>query len=285
MLRFRGGSYVLASATVVVLLGGWPTARAGGYLQEAPPITYRGFTLVSGRCLDSEPACALREPKAWSQSDLETVKQAIDAVLLHPKGQDIVARTRQRGFATLRRYAAGLHDSKPVAAIAAVLQRGSVSDGIDLHDRFFEDAGARDTYSGTPGYLYTAQALLHECMHAVDDQPVRPQLLKQVGFVQTGQRWRFAVTESADAAVMAEFGREVARFEQAADLASVRRLNRRLALEMRPVRMPTMQSARSPAEAFAEIGSHLILDPGARNYLPRSIVAYFDAQVFAGPVK
>lgn len=49
---------------------------------------------------------------------------------------------------------------------------------------------------------------------------------------------------------------------------------------MRPIRVPTMQSIRSPAEAFAEIGSHLVLDQNARKYLPSELTAYFDANVF-----
>ena len=50
---------------------------------------------------------------------------------------------------------------------------------------------------------------------------------------------------------------------------------------MRPVRIPSIQAARSPAEAFAEIGSHLILDPLARQYLPKELVDYFDRRVFS----
>jgi hypothetical protein len=42
-----------------------------------------------------------------------------------------------------------------------------------------------------------------------------------------------------------------------------------------------IQAARSPAEAFAEIGSHLILDPLARRYLPLELVNYFDTRVFS----
>jgi len=36
----------------------------------------------------------------------------------------------------------------------------------------------------------------------------------------------------------------------------------------------------TPAEAFAEIGAHLMLDPKARAYLPAGAAAYFDREVF-----
>ena len=57
-------------------------------------------------------------------------------------------------------------------------------------------------------------------------------------------------------------------------------LNRSLALKLRPTRVPSIRATRTPAEAFAEIGAHLVLDPKARTYLPADIVAYFDRQIF-----
>jgi hypothetical protein len=53
-----------------------------------------------------------------------------------------------------------------------------------------------------------------------------------------------------------------------------------IVLKLRPTRVPSIQATRSPAEAFAEIGAHLVLDPKARAYLPAEIVAYFDREVF-----
>ena len=66
--------------------------------------------------------------------------------------------------------------------------------------------------------------------------------------------------------------------DRSVDMSS---LNRSLALKLRPTRVPSIRATRNPAEAFAEIGAHLVLDPKARAYLPADIVAYFDRQVFA----
>ena len=80
---------------------------------------------------------------------------------------------------------------------------------------------------------------------------------------------------------MGQFEADLVRFERAGDWAAQWKMNRSLALGMRPVRLPTMQSIRGPAEAFAEIGSHLVLDPRARKILVTQIYrAYFDANVF-----
>jgi hypothetical protein len=84
----------------------------------------------------------------------------------------------------------------------------------------------------------------------------------------------------AEVAALVRFDDDLARFEQSSSWAAQWRLNQTLALGMRPIRVPTMQSIRSPAEAFAEIGSHLILDQNARKYLPSKLTAYFDANVF-----
>jgi hypothetical protein len=65
----------------------------------------------------------------------------------------------------------------------------------------------------------------------------------------------------------------------------VERVNRSLALKLRPTRVPSIRATRSPAEAFAEIGAHLVLDPKARTYLPADIVDYFDRHVFVPGVR
>ena len=50
---------------------------------------------------------------------------------------------------------------------------------------------------------------------------------------------------------------------------------------MRPVRGPTIQATVRPAEAFAGFGAILVLDPNARAYSSRDLVAYFDAMCSA----
>jgi hypothetical protein len=40
---------------------------------------------------------------------------------------------------------------------------------------------------------------------------------------------------------------------------------------------------RSPAEAFAEIGGHVILDRQAHTYLPKALIAFVRARVLNDP--
>jgi hypothetical protein len=121
-------------------------------------------------------------------------------------------------------------------------------------------------------------------MHAVDGLPgklsAEAEFLRVAGFTRTGSRVRFEVTTDAEVTALVRFDKDLARFERAGDYAAQWRLNRSLALSTRPIRVPTMQSIRGPAEAFAEIGSHLILDQKARQYLPHDLTTYFDAHVF-----
>jgi hypothetical protein len=126
-----------------------------------------------------------------------------------------------------------------------------------------------------------AQALLHECFHAIDDLSGRPEFAEMAGFVRAGTQWRYAIRSQAEATALTAFDNELLRMEQSRSFREEPYLNRRLAMALQPVQYPTMQATRSPAEAFAEIGSHLILDPRAREYLPPKVVEFFSMRVFA----
>ena len=102
-----------------------------------------------------------------------------------------------------------------------------------------------------------------------------------VGFQRVGEKWRYRVDTASEVAALVRFDKELLALERSGDAAGQWRLNRSLALNMRPTRVPAMHSIRSPAEAFADIASHLILDPNARTYLPRQYASYFDSNVFA----
>ncbi len=267
---------VLLALSVALL-----AARPGDSLrQENAALAYHGFAFSPGRCESPQKDCPLAVPKEWTTVEIDLVKKAIDEIIASPNGKDIAARTQQRGLGTLRRYSFGLNNSVPVPAIAAALRPGRYVPGIELHDRLFAQGTDRDRNGG---YLLVAQLLLHECMHAVDDLSDQAEFMTLVGFVKTGSKWRFDVKTPAEVAALVRFDNELVRLEQAGEWAAQWRLNRTLALAMRPIRVPSMQSIRGPAEAFAEIGSHLILDPNARTYLPRRVTNYFDTNVFLPP--
>ena len=253
------------------------TSRADSANQENVPASYQGFPFASGYCDAARPDCLLSIPREWTPVEIALVKKAIDEIVASEKGRDILARAQQRGFGTLWRYSLGINNSVPVPAIAAGLRRGGNVRGIHVHDRVIAQGENRDSYSH---FLLVAQVLLHECMHAVDDVSDQAEFAALVGFADAGTRRTFAARTPEDVSALVRFDKELPDLERMGDWAGQWQLNRTLALAMRPIRIPSMQSIRSPAEAFAEIGSHLILDHKARTYLPRRVVEYFSANVF-----
>jgi hypothetical protein len=117
-------------------------------------------------------------------------------------------------------------------------------------------------------------------MHAIDDMSREGEFLKAAGFVRRGDRWHFAINRGDEAAALSRFNEEFAHYEAKRDFMGEWRLGRDTAMNMRPIRVPTIQATVRPTEAFAEIGAFLILDPNAREYLPRDLVTYFDRNVF-----
>jgi hypothetical protein len=79
----------------------------------------------------------------------------------------------------------------------------------------------------------------------------------------------------AEATASAEF----TRLERAENRPVLWSANAPSHCEMTPVRVPSMMATRSPTEALAEIGSHLILDGRAPAYLPEPVVRLFDEPV------
>lgn len=266
-------------AAVSVLAAG--PARSTDYRspRQGAPIDYRGFTFSSGRCEPGQSACARSIPKEWTPSEIAVAKNAIDEILSGKDGVTVVERAHQRGVSALRRYGVFIGRLGPVPA-AAALRRDQNTAAVEIFDTFFASPGGRDSFSGKPGFLLVSAILLHECMHAIDDVSREAEFLKVAGFVRRGERWRFSVNTGGEAAVLARFNQEFAPLEMAGDFMAEWRLGRDAAMDMRPVRVPTIQATVRPAEAFAEIGAMLVLDPNARKYLPRDLVAYFDRHVF-----
>lgn len=275
----RGAAAFVVAA--FALLADHQVFQAEARQNPSTELSYLGFTFAPGRCDIDQSSCAQRGPKDWTADDRALVKRAIDAIVMHPTGKSILERAQRRRFDVIRRYVTGLtNEGLAVSAIAASVHPGG-DPTIEMNDRFFAYGSLRDAHSGRPGYLVVAQLLLHECIHAIDDLSGQPEFLTMLGFRRAGQRWRFAVNTESEIAALVRFDKELAILERAGDWPAQWRLNRDLALNMRPTRVPTMHSVRSPAEAFADIASHLILDPNARKYLPSQYASYFDSNVFA----
>ena len=259
----------LLLATLVAMSTG---AIAGRHSSQELATVHHGFTLVPPNCEGGAADCG-GNWKAWTPRDIDLVKQALDEIVRRPDGKAVVARAQAAGVTTIRRTSTGFNGQEPVAAIGATLRRERLTldspRWIELHDRFFMVGTARDRYSGKPGYLFAAQLLLHEVMHAMDVESYFASFARMVGFTRAGASWKFGVTSIEEVKALSEYDAELKRLEQTQDFVGQNHMNRRLALGLRPVRVPSIQSLRGPGEAFAEIGSHLILDPAARKYPAR----------------
>ena len=257
----NGVAIVVTVIAIWLLPQGRPPAADHAFGVTRQPADH-GFRLSAGECKRADADCLRRGPKAWKPSEIDILVKAIAEIHRSPNGRDISGRAQRLGAARLERFTTGIAGSTLVPGIGAALRRDRVSKGIDIYDWVFSRLIARDKNSGSPGYLFMAQALLHECFHAIDDLSEQPEFAEMVGS-SAGAQWRFAIRSAAEAAALTTFDNELLRMEQAGGSREEPYLNLRLAMALRPVRFPTMQSTRSPAEAFAELGSHLVLDPGA----------------------
>ena len=63
------------------------------------------------------------------------------------------------------------------------------------------------------------------------------------------------------------------------DYVGALEVNRRWATSFIKNPLPSMQAWTNLQEAFAEIGSHLLLEPASRQYLRQDVLDYFDQRV------
>jgi hypothetical protein len=244
---------------------------------------HRGFAFAAGTCEEPTGDCGTRGPKAWNDEEASLVSAALDAIAAKPLGRLVLDRAALQGLTTLRRFTSGAA-SRPKDPLgigsAAQFDRASAAHALDIHDPYFSYRGVRDGFSGRPGYLVTAETLLHEYFHVLDDGKGSLAMARLAGFSLSGSRWRFSMVTTEDALVYSRASAAAERARAGDRSVDVLALNRSLALKLRPTRVPSLYATYSPAEAFAEIGAHLVLDPNARTYLPGDIVAYFDREVF-----
>ncbi len=241
--------------------------------------TYAGFLITEGYCAPANLACAQQLPRSWSGDELSKVRQSIDEIRLRASGDAIMQRIQMPRRVVIRRFTHGRSGGTVDPTIVASFRRRGDLDVVELYDRFFSFGDSRDVLSGRRGYRFQTQILLHELLHALDEHSGSAEFQKAVGFVQAGSRVRFAVGTPSEVAALSQWAAVIPRLENTEAYVEQRRLNRRLAMNQRPIRIPTMDCIRGPAEAFAEIGSHLVLDDHAAKYLPSSVTDYFAKEV------
>ena len=237
--------------------------------------------LPAARCSDAVDAaqCEAASPKEWTPEERQLVQASLDRLATTDLGRGILEGARANGYRGLQRYraevqrnAAGTYETK--FGPGFVLYTPKI---IGITDAFFELAAVRDARGG---YRVGDLVLLHEIVHAFDDRKrsTAEEFTALTGWRLEKGRWQYTnrVSYSAYSGVYAETLTLYARgrYEDAWTR------DREFATSL-PVAVPRIQSLVTPAETFADVVAHLILDPTAREYLSPALVAWVQKNVFA----
>ena len=274
---------VIAAAALVV-----STAVQGGNAQSerlpagsAP--RHDGFSFSPGTCEQGQEFCAVTTPRAWSPTEIQVIRAALDDISANDVGRQITERAGRNRFRTLRRFAQaaqpnanGGYEAQPmIVATAHTDDRHSIRT-IDVTDRFFERGSARDHFSGEPGYLLTTEILAHELVHAMDlgqqySGTAEFRRVARLGMPATLQR-------EADRVNL-----ERERLNTEGRYESGWQASRTFGIVTLRGRLPSVQALDSYREAFAEFGADLVLDPNARRRLEPRLIRYFEQALSESP--
>ena len=276
------GTWCSLVVAALILVWAVPRGKAASEAmarEDAPQ--YRGLSFVPGTCEQGPEFCAITAPREWTPSEIGLVRGALDEITSGDVGRRIADRAERNGFRVLRRFAhaaefdeQGRAEARPMIVAQTHKDDGHSLRTIDLTDRFFERASARDHFSGEPGYLLTTEILAHELVHAIDlDQrysgTAEFRRLARLGMPAARQR------EADQANIEREQLNAAGRYEagwQVSRAFGVLKLRGRL---------PSVQALDGYREAFAEFGAHLVLDPTARRHLEPRLILYFEGVLSA----
>jgi hypothetical protein len=222
--------------------------------------------------------CEAAQPKSWTDDERITMRAAIERLSANELARGIVAGAVANGYRGLHRYVTdtqrhvnGGYETK--FGPGFVLYAAKV---IGVTDAYFWLAEMRDPRAG---YRVADVVLLHELIHAYDDRErsIDREFTALAGWKFENGRWAYQnrVSWSAYNGVYAETLTLYARARYADAWERDRTFATSLAFPL-----PRIQSLVTPAEAFADILSHLILDPTSRDYLAPSMVEWFERRVF-----
>lgn len=206
------------------------------------------------------------------------MRRALDRLMTNDLVRGIVAGAADNGYRALQRYRT---DTQPDATGAPTPKFGPgfvlySAKVIGITDAFFELADATDRLGG---HRIGDVVVLHELIHAFDDRrrSIAHEFTSIAGWVFEEGRWRYRnrVHVSAYHGVFAETLTLYARGRYEDAWARDRAFATAL-----PFPLPRIQSLVTPAESFADILAHLILDPAARNYLRPEVSDWFERRVF-----
>jgi hypothetical protein len=236
--------------------------------------------LPPARCVDLSDArqCEAAGPKSWTSAERDVVAGATERLRAHALARGILRGARANGYRGLQRFATdtqrdALGEYVSKFGPGFVLYTPRI---IGLTDAFFTLAELRDERSG---YRVSDLVLLHEVIHAYDDRKrsTDPGFTSLTGWKFIAGTWQYTnrVSISTYNGVYAETVTLYARERYAEAWTRDRAFATSL-----PVPLPRLQSLVTPAESFADILAHLILDPTAREYLQPEVVRWFEGHVF-----
>lgn len=267
---------VLLSAPVVVLATVIAVARGPVMLDAAPLLA-----LLPAEACDAaadRARCRAAGPKEWLPEERQIVGEALQRLSAHELARGIVAAAVENGYSGLRRYVTHTEADREQRYVPTY-SPGFVLFGtktIGMTDAFFQTAHLSDPIAG---YRFGDLMLLHELVHAYDDQRVSidREFTARSGWRLRDERWVYAypVHASTYHGVFAETLTLYALGKPAQAWARSRSFATTL-----PFPVPTIQSLASPGESFADVLAHLILDVGAASYLKPDLVDYFKRDVF-----
>jgi hypothetical protein len=288
-MRPRLASLVIAAASL--LCGGACSSPAQQSPTPLATVPAMGrFAYVTGFCdRVTPPYCAVAKGRAWAASEMATIETVLAEITASEHGRQVITQAiRDLGESVeMRRFDVCL-SAKGIAeeADAAYYNNGRTQ-FLQVCDRFFRQDGLRDRHSGPIGYRLQTEIIAHELFHVVDRLGMRfsragNEFTDLVGLRPFPRRPGFWIPKGITAHEAAENTRARLRIDQLAktDEAAAIDASRTYARAFRLKSFPTQLAMRSPEEAFAEIGAHLLLDPTARHYLAPAVVTYFDERVF-----
>ena len=249
----------------------------------APPempiqFEFNGFRFSPGRTCDNGwidgSFCEATEPKQWTEEEFSIVKKWLDALPV-----SFMAQVRKNQFVTIYRYGHGFAKSpngkyirdEPTAWV------WGVDHSINMSDLVLLDALPLDPISR---YDIRQKTFVHELSHAFDGGTVGQDFLDLLGWQQEAGQW---VLKGVDMGKVRSTYAEVQRLgweglkEQRSDkIVAALKLNREFGMANG---FPTAYAMMNPSESFAEISSHLIVDPKFSQYMKQEVVKWFEKHV------
>ncbi|MCX6116547.1 MAG: hypothetical protein NT027_03325, partial [Proteobacteria bacterium] len=238
-----------------------------------------GFSFSPGRsCVNEwiDPSfCVATEPREWTQTELSKVGTWISSM---PIG--LLSRVKANGFDSLFRYGHGFRKSADNIGYTRDEPGAWVwgrDKSINVSDLIFA-ASPLDPFGR---YDFSHKTIVHEFAHAFDSGTIDDSFLELIGWRKVDGVWVLSDFDMDEVRAtykrVQKLGFEGLNEHSPQKIAEAIMLNRRYGMERG---FPTAYAMTNPSECFAELLSHLIVDPTHREYLSDDILEWFSKNTF-----